>query len=189
MELRLFAENTLGLSSVYNIAINESRTDPAVLVFIHDDVHLCDFNWAFRVVEGLEEFHIIGVAGNKRRVPRQPSWAFTDDRLIWDNPENLSGIVGHGTGFPCTHLSAYGVPIQEVKLLDGLLLACRSQILQERNLSFDERFDFHFHDLAFLPASGADGPSDENLAHFVDSRKRRQARNANLEERLPKISG
>jgi len=149
VELRLFAENTLGLSSVYNIAINESRTDPAVLVFIHDDVHLCDFNWAFRVVEGLEEFHIIGVAGNKHRVPRQPSWAFTDDRLIWDNPENLSGIVGHGTGFPCTHLSAYGVPIQEVKLLDGLLLACRSQILQERNLSFDERFDFHFYDLDF----------------------------------------
>ena len=34
LELRLFPENREGLSKVYNIAINESAKNPAILVFI-----------------------------------------------------------------------------------------------------------------------------------------------------------
>jgi len=149
LEVRLFEKNVAGLPSVYNTAISEAKQSPAVLVFIHDDVHLCDFNWAFSLLEGLEQFHIIGLAGNKRRVPRQPSWAFVDDRFTWDKPENLSGMVGHGNGFPCRNLSVYGPSMQEVKLLDGLMLACRSEILLEKGLHFDERFKFHLYDLDF----------------------------------------
>jgi GT2 family glycosyltransferase len=149
LEVRLFEKNVAGLPSVYNIAIREARQSPAVLVFIHDDVHLCDFNWAFNLLDGLEQFHVIGLAGNKRRVPRQPSWAFVDDKFTWDSPENLSGIVGHGTAFPCSNISAFGQSMQEVKLLDGLMLACRSDVLLERGLNFDERFNFHHYDLDF----------------------------------------
>jgi hypothetical protein len=116
-------------------------------VFIHDDVHLLDYFWVERVLRSLERFQLIGLAGNKRRVPRQPGWAFIDEKLTWDSPQNLSGVVGHGKTFPPSHLSVFGTPGQEVKLLDGLMLATRSQTFIDNQLRFDETFDFHFYDL------------------------------------------
>jgi hypothetical protein len=149
VELRLAFENTRGLPEIYNIAIEEARNDPAILVFVHDDVHLLDYFFAERVLRSLDKFQVIGLAGNKRRVPRQPGWAFIDDKLTWDVPENLSGVVGHGTTFPPSNLSVFGAPGQEVKLLDGVMLIARSKTLIDHGLRFDETFDFHFYDMDF----------------------------------------
>ncbi len=148
-KIRIFANNTQGLPVIYNTVINESKDDPSILVFIHDDAYICDFFLRQSLVSGLDEFEIIGLAGNKRRVPRQPSWAFVDDKFTWDRPENLSGSVGHGTGITDYKLSSYGESSQEVKLLDGLLIACHSNTLLSNDIWFDERFDFHFYDLDF----------------------------------------
>jgi Glycosyltransferase like family len=149
VELRLFEKNARGLPAVYNEAIAESMDDPAILLFVHDDIHLCDFYWVERIFFTLQRFDIIGLAGNKRRVPNQPGWAFVDTNLTWDALENLSGVVGHGKGFPPTILSVYGAPFQEVKLLDGLLLACSSNTLRTSGLKFDDQFDFDFYDMDF----------------------------------------
>jgi hypothetical protein len=48
------------------MAIREAATDPAILVFIHDDVHLLDFYWPTRLHHGLAKFDILGLAGNRR---------------------------------------------------------------------------------------------------------------------------
>ncbi len=149
VELRLFEQNTRGLPAVYNQAIAESANDPAILIFVHDDVHLCDFYWIDRIFSSLQRFDVIGVAGNARRLPNQPGWAFVDTQLKWDSPEHLSGLVGHGKGFPPTYLSVFGPPLREVKLLDGLLLACSSEKLRATGVGFDEQFDFHLYDLDF----------------------------------------
>jgi GT2 family glycosyltransferase len=149
IEISLFAQNKLGLSAVYNQAIEAARLDPAILLFVHDDVHLCGFNWPNEIAEALDHFQLIGVAGNKRRVTYQPAWCFIDAKFTWDVPENLSGIVGHGKGFPPANIKQFGPPCQEVKLLDGLFLACHSDTLFKHNLRFDERFDFHFYDMDF----------------------------------------
>lgn len=149
VQLRLFVENSRGLSAVYNTAIQESEKDPAILVFVHDDVFICDFYWADHIYNALNQFDVVGLAGNTRRVPGQPSWAFVNDRMTWDARENLSGVVGHGKGFPCKILSVFGPPAQEVKLLDGLMLVCQSELLHEKGLKFDERFTFHFYDMDF----------------------------------------
>jgi GT2 family glycosyltransferase len=148
-QLRLFPGNSTGLPQVYNTAIREAATDPAILVFIHDDLHLLDFYWPTRIFHGLQKFDIIGLAGNRRRADRQPAWIFLDDTFRQDNRDNLSGIVAHGKNWPADNLSAYGLPGQEVKLLDGVMLAVRSETLLANNLFFDERFDFHFYDLDF----------------------------------------
>ena len=37
-QLRLYGENNVGLSKIYNEVIEESKTDPAILVFMHDDI-------------------------------------------------------------------------------------------------------------------------------------------------------
>lgn len=149
VELRLFPGNSTGLPALYNTAIREAASDPAILIFVHDDVSLCDLFWPQNVLAGLRAFEVVGVAGNKRRLPSQPSWYFTDLEFHPDAPENLSGVVGHGTGFPPESINLYGPPCQEVKLLDGLMLIVDSPTLLAHDLKFDERFDFHFYDLDF----------------------------------------
>jgi hypothetical protein len=146
-EVRLFPNNSAGLPLLYNTALSEAAKDPAILIFMHDDVHICDFFWPAHISEGLSSFDILGVAGNRRRTPRQPAWHL-DSNFAADKGY-LSGMVAHGKGFPPEKLSFYGLPCQEVKLLDGLMLIARSETLLAKNIRFDERFDFHFYDLDF----------------------------------------
>jgi hypothetical protein len=149
VELRLFPRNSEGLPALYNRAISESIQDDVIFVFVHDDIHLCDFHWASRIAGGLSAFDVLGLAGNRRRVPGQPGWLFLDERLTRDNRENLSGVVAHGSGFAPESIDAFGPAGQEVKLLDGVLLAVTSATLRATSLRFDERFNFHFYDLDF----------------------------------------
>ena len=146
LDVQVFARNSRGLPACYNEAIGEAAPEQ-ILVFVHDDVHFADFFWMDHLAIGLKQFDIVGVAGNRRRVPRQPSWAFLDQNLTFDTG-NLSGLVGHGKGFPCP-VSVYGPAWQRCVLLDGVFLAARAGTLQTRQLLFDERFQFHFYDLDF----------------------------------------
>lgn len=148
-ELLVFDNNTTGLPTLYNAAIEQAASSPAVLVFVHDDVSINDFFWMERIHEALEQFDVVGLAGNVRRVPRQPSWAFPTEALKWDDAANLSGSVGHGIGFPCDSVARFGPSGLECKLLDGLMLVADSERLIERGVRFDERFAFHFYDLDF----------------------------------------
>ena len=149
VELRLFADNTQGLASVYNTAIAESAGEREILLFIHDDVHLCDFHWADRLRDGLRAFDIVGLAGNRRRVPGQPAWGLLNESLSADERRNFSGTVAHGRGFPAESIDVFGPSGLRVALLDGLFIAVGSETLQAKSLRFDERFDFHFYDLDF----------------------------------------
>ena len=150
IELRLFPTNKASLSGVYNIAIEEAAGKPAVLIFVHDDVYLNDFYWAYHLLAGLRSFDIVGLAGNRRRVSGQASWMYLNGEFVRDQDENLSGVLGHGNGFPdLIELSVYGPPAVEVKLLDGVLLAVRSDVLLSRELRFDPQFAFHFYDMDF----------------------------------------
>lgn len=160
IELRLFQNNSCSLSVIYNEAIEESKVNPAVLVFIHDDVYLSDYYWALHLMNALKVFQIVGIAGNKRRIPAQCSWMYLNDKFESDSFDNLSGVIGHGNGFPdLRQLSVYGEPGQAVKLLDGVMLAVRSQTLIESGLRFDPRFDFHFYDMDFCRQADALGVS------------------------------
>lgn len=149
MDVALCPNNRHGLPQVYNGAIRRFAAEPAVLVFVHDDVHLLDFFWPDRILQGLERFGVVGVAGNVRRVPNQPSWVHVDERFTPDHARYLSGAVAHGAGWPPEQVHYFGTVGREVKLLDGVLLAVRSETLQRHALRFDENFDFHFYDLDF----------------------------------------
>ena len=152
VEIALYPENATGLSTIYNLEIEKAKDNPAILVFAHDDITLTDFYWPNQILNGLKLFDVLGVAGNKRWTRGQPSWAFKeikDGKLIWDDKENLSGIVAHGDGFPPKNLSRFGPTGQAVELLDGLILVADSKKLVESGVRFDEQFDFHFYDLDF----------------------------------------
>ena len=147
--MQIFDNNFMGLPKIYNKAIDDAERNPALLMFIHDDVHICDFFWMDRIYDAVRQFDIVGLAGNRRRVARQVGWAFKSSDWTRDNPEFLSGTVGHGKGSRCDKVSVFGPSKQECKLLDGVLLVADSNRLIERNVRFDERFDFHFYDMDF----------------------------------------
>lgn len=140
-------ENRRGLPEIYNARITEPGSADA-LVFVHDDVWIDDYFLADRVLEGLKAFDVIGVAGNRRRLPHQPAWAFVDTKFTWDEKARLSGAVGHGT-HPFGGVSSFGPVPAECELLDGVFLAASRAALVKHGVLFDPRFDFHFYDMDF----------------------------------------
>jgi GT2 family glycosyltransferase len=148
-QVRIFENNTRGLSETYNQAIDESKNNPAILIFVHDDVSICDYYWQQRVRLGLEKFQIVGVAGNTRRLPGQPGWIMINTNMQLDDYSYLSGAIGQDTQFPPRRVDVFGPPGQACKLLDGVFLAVRSDVLHQFGLRFDPIFKFHFYDLDF----------------------------------------
>jgi GT2 family glycosyltransferase len=150
LQMQIFDGNVRGLAHIYNKAIDDAECKPALLMFVHDDVHICDFFWMDKIYNAVRQFDIIGLAGNRRRLVRQRAWAFTAD-ASWsrDSSEFLSGTVGHGRGFPCEKITIFGPSKQECKLLDGMMLVADSNCLIKRGVRFDEKFRFHFYDMDF----------------------------------------
>lgn len=148
--VELYDNNKSGLPAVYNHAIKNIRANlDDVVIFCHDDIGILDFYWIDHLISGLNQFDIVGLAGNKRRLRMQPSWLFDDLTFSTYDIPSLSGIVAHGKNLIAEKLSVYGPPNQEVELLDGLFLATTMQTISAYKLSFDERFEFDFYDLDF----------------------------------------
>jgi GT2 family glycosyltransferase len=144
---RVSFSNRRGIPEIYNARISAGEDD-GILVFVHDDVWIDDYFLADRVIEGLREYDVIGVAGNRRRVERQPAWAFPDTRFVWDDPANLSGSIAHGKT-PFGRISSFGAVPADCELLDGVFLAARKAALRAKGVCFDPQFDFHFYDMDF----------------------------------------
>lgn len=136
-----------GLPAIFNRQIESAEAD-SILVFTHDDVWLDDCFLADRLIDALERFDIVGVAGNLRVLPHQPAWAFVDREFTWDDPSQLSGAVAHSKN-PFGPISFYGPAPAPCELLDGVFLAVKASVLGSSKLQFDERFRFHFYDLDF----------------------------------------
>lgn len=147
MIARIAYSNRRGLPEIYNERIAAADAE-SVLVFIHDDVWIDDFFFGDRILDGLQAFDVIGVAGNRRRIRDQPAWAFVDTRFTWDERANLSGCVAHGQ-HPFGKISYFGLVPCECELLDGVFLAAAKSVLANKGVAFDPRFDFHFYDMDF----------------------------------------
>jgi len=150
IQIEIADNNSRGLSSVYNQAIEAATSDPAILVFIHDDIMITDFFWTERVRSGLENFDVVGLAGCQDRKPYQPNWFFSkyiSGQLIRGDLQR-SGAVAHGEE-PFAPISNFGPTLVECKLMDGLFLAVNSETLVRANVQFDDDFKFHFYDMDF----------------------------------------
>jgi len=147
--------NRRGLPEVFNARIS-APDGHELLVFVHDDVWIDDYFLADRVIEGLQTYDVIGVAGNRRRVQNQPAWIFVDKKLTWDSPTNLSGRVAHGSD-PFGQVKFYGPVPAECELLDGVFLGARKSALTANGVLFDPRFDFHFYDMDFCRSARQNG--------------------------------
>lgn len=151
IRIKCFYENTEGLSSIYNDAIETAPLD-TVLIFMHDDVWINEDDFFQKISEGLNRFDIIGIAGNKHIQPYQPAWLFKDIHGTFDDEANLSGQIGHGN-LNESHVTIYGNSPSSCELLDGVFLAVKKNTLVNTSLKFDLQFDFHFYDLDFCRAA------------------------------------
>jgi GT2 family glycosyltransferase len=151
---RVAASNTQSLPLIYNQGLRAADND-SIVVFMHDDVWIDDYYLVQRLGEAMKAYDVIGVAGNRRRVPRQPAWAFIDLAFTWDW-DHLSGSISHGPS-PFGAISSFGEAPAECELLDGVFLAAKKAVLLENELSFDPRFDFDFYDMDFCRAARQKG--------------------------------
>jgi len=149
-------ENKAGLSEVFNRALVLAGDDePDILVFCHDDVRIDDIYFVNHVIEGLQYFDVIGVAGAKTRQRNQLVWAGT---VIDCDPKSfqtllpegvLSGAVGSLDASGIRGVDYFGPVPAQCELMDGVFLATKRSTLKSKNIYFDPQFLFHFYDLDF----------------------------------------
>lgn len=142
---RIACQNTRGLSEIFNEAIT-AAPENALLVFIHDDVWIDENHFVQAIEHGLQQYDVIGVAGNARMHPEHVGWCFIDSQFTWDDAAYLRGAVSHGQ-HAFGPASLYGQSAGDAQLMDGVFLAAHKQQLRE--VRFDPQFDFHFYDLDF----------------------------------------
>lgn len=155
LSAKIAFNNARGLAEIFNEGIEQAENN-AILIFIHDDVWIDEANFTEAISAGLEQFDVIGVAGNRRRLPNQPAWAFIDQQFTWDEKSNLSGRVAHGNN-ALGEVSEFGAVPAECELLDGVFLAAKKTTLNKSKVQFDIQFDFHFYDMDFCRSARQTG--------------------------------
>ena len=144
--------NKCALPEIYNAHISDKNSSDT-LVFIHDDVWIDDYFLADRVIDGLQNYDVIGVAGNRRRVDYQSMWAYVDTK---QDRDNVSGAIAHGKE-PFGNIAFFGVVPADCELLDGVFLAAKTTRLKNNKVFFDPRFDFHLYDMDFCRTARQSG--------------------------------
>jgi hypothetical protein len=143
-------KNKKGLPALYNQYINEKYKNEYV-IFVHDDVQIADMFFYEKIVKGLNQYDIIGLAGTTKIVNKNtPAWHIMSG---WLDPavgkKYCVGEVAHK--FPDGNIttSLYGPAWGRALLLDGLFLGLKIESLLKSNCIFDEDFSFHHYDLSF----------------------------------------
>jgi protein O-GlcNAc transferase len=150
LSVKVAYQNSRGLPEIFNEATQHAN-EHAVLVFMHDDVWIDEADFGDAVLAGLDNFDVIGVAGNQQRARYQPGWLFVNishGKFVRDMPENLSGYISHGKN-AFGAISDFGPVPAECELMDGVFLAAKKSVLINARVQFDPQFDFHFYDLDF----------------------------------------
>ena len=107
------------------------------------------------MLEALEHFDVVGVAGGRLRSPAQLTWGGYDLPV----PDAGSRVGALSQVRPFGQVTAFGPSPAACDLLDGVLLACRRSVLLKAGVRFDPQLAFHFYDLDFCRSARAAGLS------------------------------
>jgi protein O-GlcNAc transferase len=146
LDLRIVFRNppTIGLSDLYNRAIEQDRSDRPMLL-VHDDVSIEDIFVDEKISLALREFDVIGTAGGDPPV-RSPGWY---------NPQwNPSGSVGHADRNQLDsvlrpQLTYYGQSPRVCNVIDGHFMALIPATIARSVARFDPQFTYNHYDLDF----------------------------------------
>lgn len=187
VSIHIHYENRLGLPQVYNPFL-QGATDADIVVFLHDDVWLNDHALLEKLRLALQRFDVVGVAGSRRRKRGQLGWAFTarsGAEFVREEPQYLSGAVAHGKP-GLSSISVYGSAPAHCELMDGVLLAVRSDVARQSGLLFDPRFTFDLYDLDLCRTARKKGMSLGTWPLDIIHESRGEFKKASWEEALQK---
>jgi uncharacterized protein (TIGR03032 family) len=153
-DTRIHTANREPLGAIYNEALEQLHPE-SLVVFCHDDVWLGEACLRTPLLEALERFDLVGVAGSRRILPGQPTWWLQPDGRTWDHP-HLLGEIRHGDPGASEPIRFGPSPAPAI-LLDGVFLAARAGTLQAAGVRFDPAFPFHFYDLDLCRSALAAG--------------------------------
>lgn len=129
---------TFAMHDVYNGFVTNEK-DADYFIFAHDDIEIFDQDWLHKVMDGLKEYDIVGLAGSNHYDPMHGMWS------PMMTPVFSSGCVAHKDGEKYIFTN-YGLG-KEVITADGLLLAMKANVAQ--NVKWKSFNKFHFYDIAF----------------------------------------
>jgi GT2 family glycosyltransferase len=143
IDFYLFKNNTRGLATCYNEILKDPKNLNKTVLFVHDDVELNDAFLYDKLI--YSPYSITGLAGAK-------TFNKKGDKLAWHLSaprEDYVGEVMHCNKEGRCWTTVFGPTHSRALTIDGLFISCRVKDLVEKELYFDEAFDFHFYDIAF----------------------------------------
>lgn len=150
---RIFYDNSLGLSTVYNQAVVEeleSNSSIESFVFVHDDVEIHDLMFPAKLNHYFEKYRVLGLAGSRKISLKVPIVAWHTNERTYHRGMVVHpyGVAGDQLGDLKYYGNSFGFMNDEVVAIDGLFIAAKREIF-EGGVRFNEKFDFDFYDLAF----------------------------------------
>lgn len=142
VDFHLFKDNKRGLSECYNEVLKDPNNFNKTVLFVHDDVVLEDLFLYEKLINS--PYSITGLAGAKsfNKQSHKLAWHLSAPR------EDHVGEVAHSNS-EHTWTTVFGSTNSRALIIDGLFVACKVKDLIEKDLTFDENFNFHFYDIAF----------------------------------------
>jgi hypothetical protein len=137
--------NKEGLPKVYNRFLEDPKYSKDILLFVHDDVEIEDMF----LLEKLQNspYDVTGLAGTKKAdLSKPPGWHLMSTREDW------VGEVAHAeykNDKKVVWTTCFGPTDSRALLIDGLFIAVDVKSLKEKNVKFNEKFEFHHYDLSF----------------------------------------
>jgi hypothetical protein len=140
------SNNTKGLSYNYNKILNEYGTDYDNIVFLHDDVHVDDFNVVDKLHDGHLRFDLVGLAGGINPAIKEPAlWHIMCGGF---GSGNLRGAVAHPYSKGQITMTSFGPTPSRVAILDGLFISVKTKSILNAGWQFNENYEFHHYDIA-----------------------------------------
>jgi len=139
----IFKDNKRGLSECYNEILKDPKHIDKTVLFVHDDVVLEDLFLYEKLIQS--PYSVTGLAGTK-------TFNKKADKVAWhlasNNREDYVGEVAH-TKDNQVWTTVFGPTKSRALIVDGLFIACKIKNLVEKDLYFDEQFQWHHYDMSF----------------------------------------
>jgi hypothetical protein len=139
----IFKDNRRGLSECYNSVLKDPANMNKTVLFVHDDVVLEDIFLYEKLINS--PYSITGLAGTK-------GFNKKSDKMAWHlsstSREDFVGEVAH-TKNNEVWTTCFGKTKGRTLIIDGLFIACKVKDLVDKELYFDEQFNFHHYDMSF----------------------------------------
>lgn len=142
IEPYIFKDNQKGLSQCYNEILNDPANKNKTALFVHDDAVLEDLFLYEKLINS--PYSITGLAGAK-------TFDKASAKLAWHLSASKQDYVGEVAHCHQDKIwtTVFGPTNSRALIIDGLFISCKISELQNKELTFDERFGFHFYDIAF----------------------------------------